>query len=165
MSSCGAYYHEFSESSSACLLKGKCPFSLTNAIELLLKASAEWLWLGAPRLRVTHEHYCCAATFQATPVLRELANTSKPKHGLIPIRCCFNVIALKHRSSVCLGGLKINRSIEPAIINSPTASSDGPYTQLDTGSNSFTPLNRSVRSCSQPQRRDRRGQVPRLRNS
>jgi hypothetical protein len=111
MSSCGAYYHEFSESSSACLLKGKCPFSLTNAIELLLKASAEWLCLGAPRLRVTHEHYCCAATFQATPVLRELANTSKPKHGLIPIRCCFNVIALKHRSSVCLGGLKINRSI------------------------------------------------------
>jgi hypothetical protein len=89
MSSCGAYYHEFSESSSACLLKGKCPFSLTNAIELLLKASAEWLCLGAPRLRVTHEHYCCAATFQATPVLRELANTSKPKHGLIPIRCCF----------------------------------------------------------------------------
>src|SRR6266852_3433219 len=36
---------------------------------------------------------------------------------------------------------------------------------LDTGSNSFTPLNRSVRSCSQPQRRDRRGRVPRLRNS
>src|SRR6202140_1653749 len=33
------------------------------------------------------------------------------------------------------------------------------------GSNSFTPPNRSVRSCSQPQRRDRRGRVPRLRNS
>src|SRR3984893_16751438 len=52
------------------------------------------------------------------------------------------------------------------MINSPTASSEWSISPpLDTGSNSFTPPNRSVRSCSQPQRRDRRGRVPRLRNS
>src|SRR6266480_1442890 len=52
------------------------------------------------------------------------------------------------------------------MINSPTVSSEWSISPpLDTGSNSFTPPNRSVRSCSQPQRRDRRGRVPRLRNS
>src|SRR3982074_2998919 len=52
------------------------------------------------------------------------------------------------------------------MINSPTASSEWSISPpLDTGSNSFTPPNRFVRSCSQPQRRDHRGRVPRLRNS